>query len=187
VRKPEIWTERRVVDLGAEERLQPVAGGIAKRDDGRDAPRIGQPHGLGRDADLGGLESGCERIQRRGVLDLPAEETCAFGHGRIDDDALLAVVHPKRELRIAVLHRLEADQIGPELPPLRQIIRSEPGIAQSLQHRAASLMVPDLQGCRADRSHHKPICASCDRHDVGGGRGFRAIGACDLRTVCYLR
>ena len=86
--------------------------------------------------DPGLLQPGGERVQRGGVRDLPAEEARALRHRAVDDDALLAVVHPERQQRGAALHRLQADQAGAELPPVVERGRAEPGIAQSLQHRA---------------------------------------------------
>ena len=82
-------------------------------------------------------------VQRGGIGDLPAEEARAPSrHRAVDDDALLAVVHPERQQRWAALHRLQADQSGPELPPIVQIGRTEPDISQSLHgHRAPPLLI----------------------------------------------
>ena len=136
VRKPEI--ERPglngvVVDLGAVKRLEPIAGGIAKRNQAAHAPRVGQRLRLGRDLDAGRFQPGGERVQRGGVRDLPAEEARAFAHRAVDHDALLAVVHPERQQRIAALDRLQADQAGAELPPVVQRIRPEARISQTQQ------------------------------------------------------
>ena len=132
--------ERRVVDLGAIKCLQPIAGGIAKRDQAADAPGIRQRLRLGDDVDPVLLQPRRERVQRRRIRDLPAEEALAVGHRTVDDDALLAVVHPERQQRIAALDRLQPDQPGPELPPVVQLVRSEAGISQTQQcHRASPL------------------------------------------------
>ena len=128
--------ERRVVDLGAMKRFQPVAGGIAKRDQAADAPCVGQRLRLGRDLHAGLFQPGRQRIKRGAVCDLPAEEARPFAHRAVDDDALLAVIHPERQQRIAALHRLQPDEAGPELPPVLEVGRSEPGISQTQQcHR----------------------------------------------------
>jgi hypothetical protein len=46
---------------------------------------------------------------------------------------LLAVVHPERQQRITALDRLQADEPGPELPPVFEGGRSEPCISQTEQ------------------------------------------------------
>src|SRR6478735_6824548 len=89
------WTERRRVDLGAVKRFEPIAAGIAKRNQPTHAPRVRKRLRFGRDVDAGRFEPGSELVQRGGVSDLPAEEACAFAHGAVDHDALLAVVHPE--------------------------------------------------------------------------------------------
>ena len=126
-------TEWRVVDLGAVECLEPVAAGIAKRDQAGDAPCVRQRPWLGRDGDPGRFQPACELIEAGGVGDFPAEEARAFAHRTVDDDALLAVVHPERQQRIAALDGLQADQGGPELSPVLQRIRSEARVTQT-QH-----------------------------------------------------
>ena len=126
--------ERRLVDLGAVKRLQPIAGRVSKRNQRANPPGVCKRPWLGGDRDARALQPGGERVQRRSVGDLPAEEARAFAHGAVDDDALLAVVHPERELRVAAFDRLQADQAGPELPPIVEMVGSEPGISQCLQH-----------------------------------------------------
>ena len=132
--------ERRVVDLGAVKRFQPVAGRIVKRNQAADAPGIGQRLRFGGDRHAGLFQPRRQRIQRRAVGNLPAEEARAFAHRAVDHDALLAVVHPERQQRIAALDRLQPDQAGPELPPVLEVIRSETGISQTQQcHRLPPL------------------------------------------------
>src|SRR6185369_4388204 len=128
--------KRRVVDLGAVKRLQPVAGWIVKRNQAADAPGIGQRLWLGGDRHAGFFQPRRQRIQRRAVGDLPAEEARTISQGAVDHDALLAVVHPACQQRVAALDRLQSDQAGPELPPVLAVISSEAGISQTQQcHR----------------------------------------------------
>ena len=136
MRKPEI--ERPglngvVVDLGAVERLEAIAAGIAKRNQAAHAAGIGKGLRLGRDLDSGRFKPGRELVQCCGVGDLPAEEARALRHRAVDHDALLAVVHPEGQQRIAPLDRLQADQPGPELPPVVERIRPEARITQTQQ------------------------------------------------------
>ena len=107
----------------------------------RDAPRVGQRLRLGGHLDAGLFQPGRERVQRRGIGDLPAEEARAFAHRAVDDDALLAVVHPERQQRIAALDRLQADQPGAELPPVVELVRPEPGISQTQQSPCLASLV----------------------------------------------
>ena len=133
--------KRRLVDLGPVKCLEAVAGRIAKRNQAANAPVIGERLRFGDDVDLCLFQPCCQRRQRGGIRDLPAEETRAVRHRAVDDDALLAVVHPERQQRRAALDRLQADQPGPELPPIVQIGRAEPDISQSLhRHRAPPLL-----------------------------------------------
>ena len=137
-------TERRLVDLGAVEGLQPVAVGIVEGDQRAHAPRIGQRLRLGGDGDAGALQLRRQRIERCAVGDLPAEEARAVAHGAVDHDALLAVVHPEGEQGIAALDRLEAEQVGAELPPVVELVRPEAGISQISLIMARLLHVPAL-------------------------------------------
>ena len=93
--------ERRIVDLGAVKGFEAIARGIAKRNQPLTRLSSASVRGLGRDLDLVPFQPGRERIQRRRIGDLPAEEAFAFGQRPVDDDALLAVVHPERQQRIA--------------------------------------------------------------------------------------
>ena len=132
--------EGRIVDLGAVKGLQPVAGRIMKRNQAADAPGVGQRLRFGGDGHAGFFQPRGQRIQRRTVGNLPAEEARAFAHRAVDHDALLAVVHPERQQGIAALDRLQPDQAGPELPPVLEVIRSETGISQTQQcHRLPPL------------------------------------------------
>jgi hypothetical protein len=89
--------ERRLVDLGAVKCLETIARGIAKRNQPLDAPVVGERAGLGRNLDVGRFELGRKRVQRRRVGDLSSEEALAFAKRPVDDNALLAVVHPERQ------------------------------------------------------------------------------------------
>ena len=111
-----------------------------KRNEAADAPGVGQRLRFGGDGHAGFFQPRGQRIQRRTVGNLPAEEARAFAHRAVDHDALLAVVHPERQQRIAALDRLQPDQAGPELPPVLEVIRSETGISQTQQcHRLPPL------------------------------------------------
>src|SRR5437660_8848667 len=110
--------EWRVVYLGAVKCLEAIARGIAKRDQPLDAAIVGQRGWFGRDLDFRVFQPRRERIQRRRVGNLPAEEALALGQRAVDDDALLAVVHPESQQRGTALHPLQPDQPGAELPPI---------------------------------------------------------------------
>ncbi len=130
----------RIVDLRAVKGFQPVAGRIVKRNQAADAPGIGQRLRFGGDRHAGFFQPRRQRVQRRCVRNLPAEEPRAFAHGAVDHDALLAVIHPERQQRVAALDRLQPDQAGPELPPVLEVGRSETGISQTQQcHRLPPL------------------------------------------------
>ena len=140
MRKPEIerpGAERRIVDLGAVKCLQPITRWVVKRNQAANAPVVGERLRFGDDVNLGLFQPRREHVQRCRVGDLPAEETRPFRHRAVDDDALLAVVHPEGQQGGTALYCLQADQPGAELPPVVERSRVEPGISQSLQwHRA---------------------------------------------------
>ena len=79
--------------------LEAIAGGIPERNQAADAPRICERLRPRDNVNLGSFQPGRELIQCRGVGDLPAEEALAFRHRAVDDDALLAVVHPEGQQR----------------------------------------------------------------------------------------
>ena len=110
--------ERRVGDLGAIKCLEPIAGGIPERNQAANAPVIGERLRLGDNLDLGSFQPGRQSVQRRRIGNLPAEEALAFRHRAVDDNALLAVVHAECEQGRTALDCLQADQSGPELPPV---------------------------------------------------------------------
>jgi hypothetical protein len=83
--------------------------------------RIGERPRFGDHIDAGGFQPGGELVQRSRVGHLPAEEARPFRHRAVDDNALLAVVHPERQQRSAALDRLQADQSGSELSPIVEI------------------------------------------------------------------
>ena len=118
------------------EDFEPVAVGIAERDQRGDAPRIGQRFRLGGDSNAHALQLRRERIERGGIRNFPAEEARAVAHRAIDHDALLAVVHPEGEQGIAALDRLEAEQGSAERPPVVELVRPEACISESFQHGA---------------------------------------------------
>ena len=79
-------------------RFQPIAGGIAKRNQRANASVVGKLHRFGGNGDACAFQPRRERVQRSAVSNLPAEEARAFAHRAVDDDTLLAVVHPEGEL-----------------------------------------------------------------------------------------
>jgi hypothetical protein len=99
---------------------------------------------LGSHLDVSRFEPGRERIEGRAISHLPAKETRAIGHRSVDDDTLLAVVHPEGEQGVAALHRLQPDQRGAEQPPIVEPIRAESGISQPLQHGVSPFPNPVL-------------------------------------------
>src|SRR6185437_11605232 len=97
--------EWRAVDLGAMKRLEPVAVRTMERDQAANVPRVRKRLRLCGDGDARGVEPRRQRIERRAIGDLPAEEARAVAKRAVDHHALLAVVHAESEQRIAVLNR----------------------------------------------------------------------------------
>ena len=94
MRKPEIERPGRN-GVSAILALQAVARAIAKRNQRAHPTGIGKRQRLGGHLDPGRLQPGGERVQIRRVGHLPAEEARPLGQRAVDDDALLAVVHPE--------------------------------------------------------------------------------------------
>lgn len=112
-------------------RLETVAGRIPKRDQAAHPPRIGERLRLGGHGDARALEPCRQRVEGCGIRHLPAEEPRPFALRAVDHDALLAVVHPEGEQRIAALDRLQPDQAGAELPPVVERVGAEAGITET--------------------------------------------------------
>src|SRR5882724_6618057 len=91
------WTERRVVDFRTVKYLQTIAGRIAKRNQTANTPVVSKRLRLGGNVNPGLFQPRRERFQRCRVGNLPAEEPRAVRHRAVDDDTLLAVVHPERQ------------------------------------------------------------------------------------------
>src|SRR5438874_3578156 len=132
--------ERHIVGLRTVKRCEAIAAGIAERNQGANPSCVGQRLRFGCHLDLGLFKPGRERLQRRRIGNFPAEKACSIRKGAVDDDALLAIVHPECEQRGAALHRLQTNEAGAKLPPVLERSRAETGISQSL-HRHGLLPV----------------------------------------------
>lgn len=117
--------------IGGMKRLEAVAGGVAKRDQATHPPAICERLRLRGHRDAGALQPCRQRVEGRTVGHLPAEEPCAFALGAVDHDALLAVVHPEREQRIAALDCLQPDEASAELPPVVERVGAEASISET--------------------------------------------------------
>jgi len=84
----------------------------------------------GTNFSLSALNARGERVEGLVIRHLPAEEARSFRSRAVDDDTLLAVVHPEGEQGIAALDRLQADQAGAEIAPFVQLGRPETGISE---------------------------------------------------------
>ena len=73
-----------------------------------------------------------QRIERSRVGDLPAEHADAVAAVRVDDDALLAVIHAERQRRARLVDALQAEQPGAIARPITQILGADADIAESL-------------------------------------------------------
>jgi len=131
--------ERRLVDLGRVKGLQTIAGGIAKRNQPADAPGVGQRLRLGRDMNLMLFQSAASSSRPAASATSQPKKRAPSGMARSMTITLLAVVHPEGQQRGAALHRLQADQPGPELPPIVEIGRPEPAYPRACIGIAASV------------------------------------------------
>ena len=146
-------TERVGRDLGAVEELQPVAVGIARHQEIGDMALLGEAAGAARDLDAVGLEMGAEPGERRGVRDLPAEEADALAAVGIDDEPLLAVVHPQAQRRAAAVDRLEAEQPRPVPRPIVDVLGAQADVTQRLnEHATSPAFVRSMRNARAQQS-----------------------------------
>ena len=122
--------------------FEPVAGRIVEHDQVLDLPLVGERARAARDLGAGALEPRGERVERRRVRHLPAEEADALPAVGIDDEALLAVVHAERERRAALVDALQAEEIAAVARPVLQVLGANPDIAQSFDaHDASSILI----------------------------------------------
>jgi hypothetical protein len=126
--------ERRIVDFGAMERLQPVPGRITKRDQRANSSRIGQRPRLRRYSNLRAFQPGSERVQCRAIGHFPTEEARPVAHCAVDHNALLAVIHTEGKKGIATFDRLKTHHVGAEVPPIVKLVRSESGVTERADH-----------------------------------------------------
>ena len=70
------------------------------------------------------------------VSDLPAEIADALPAIRVDDDALLAVVHAERHRGAGLVDALQTEEIGAELLPVAQFLGAKSDISQCLHAHA---------------------------------------------------
>src|SRR5436309_34087 len=80
---------------------KPVAARIVAHDRIRQVPLVGECTGSARDLGAGGLDAGCDGVERGAVSHLPAEKGNALSAVGVDHEPLLAVVHAKRKRRTA--------------------------------------------------------------------------------------
>ena len=81
---------------------------------------------------------GGERVERARVGDFPAVKTGAFAAVVMHHHALLAVVHPEGEGRLALVDELHAEEMAAIGRPILEILRADPDIAQRLQFHRCS-------------------------------------------------
>src|SRR5262249_42237393 len=83
--------------LRAVEDFEAVAGGIVEHDQVHNVPLARKRARAARDLDARRLDARCDRVERSGVRNLPAEEADALTTVGIDHKPLLAIVHTKGE------------------------------------------------------------------------------------------
>ena len=118
--------------LGAVEQFEPVADRIAGHDQVLDPPLVGERAGAARHRDAGLLKPPGDGIEGRRIRHLPAEEAQPFAAIRIDDDALLAVVHAEGHRARALVDALQPEHPAAVGAPVAQILGADSEITQRL-------------------------------------------------------
>ncbi len=131
------------------ERLEPVAGRIAERDQPTDAALVGQTGGRVPHGNAGGFQPRGESIQCGGIRDLPAEEALALGQAAIDDQALLTVIHAESPHGSAAVNRLQAELVRGEDGPVVDLGSAQPKVTQCLH--AHDCFLPQVVAVGATR------------------------------------
>jgi hypothetical protein len=124
--------ERIAGGLGAVEDFEPVAGRVVEHDQVLDVTLVGERARAACHLGAGGFDARRDRVERRGLRDLPAEEADALATVDIDHQPLLPVVHAERQRRAALVEALHAEEVGAVGRPIAQILGADADIAQSL-------------------------------------------------------
>ena len=107
-----------------------------------------------------------ERIERRGVGDLPAVERRPLVLVGMHDDALLAIVHPQSQRAAALVDELHAEEPGAVVRPIVEVLGADADIAQRVEiHRC----FPGRSPARIERYHIRGKRVKCRF----GGFGLR--------------
>src|ERR1700761_3068068 len=120
------------------EDLDPVADRIVEYDEIADMPFVRERPAAGGYLDAAIVETARQRIKRRTIGDLPAEEVHAITVALVDHEALLAVIHPERQRRSALVDSLQAEMARAEIRPILEGFAANPYIAQGLHAHVLS-------------------------------------------------
>ena len=118
--------------LGAVECLETIAGRVGERDQGADETLVRESRGFARHRHTCAFQACGQRVECRGVGDLPAEIALSLGQGAVHHQALLAVVHAERAHAGATVHRLHAQPTGGVVRPVVKFVRADAEIAERL-------------------------------------------------------
>ena len=147
-RKPEIerpglnGSARR---LSAVKKLEPIALRVVEHDQVFHVPLIGERARTVRDFDPCGFKARSKTVERRGVGHFPTEKADALAAIGIDDDALLAVVHPERQRRARLVDALQPEQTGAVARPIAQILGTHADVTESLRNTVCDHGKPHVQ------------------------------------------
>jgi hypothetical protein len=98
--------------LSPVERLNAVARGIAEGNHIGGAALVRHSSTLPPHRDACPFQPRCQRVERRSIRDLPAEETFSIWQATIGDQTLLAVVHTKGTDGAAAINLLKPKLAG---------------------------------------------------------------------------
>ena len=118
--------ERIAGDFGAVKDFEPIADRIGKHDQVPDAAFVGERARAARQLEPWLFQMRGERIERRRIRHLPAEEARRVARVRMDHEALLAVVHAERERAAALVDQLHAEEPRAVGRPVFQVLVRRP-------------------------------------------------------------
>src|SRR5437773_10249610 len=89
------------------------------------------------------LECGGELIERVAARNFPAHECGAMSVARrvfVDDDALAAIVHAKRQRFARAVDELQAEELFPEARPVVETARAHAEVAERVERHENSAL-----------------------------------------------
>ena len=124
--------ERRIGQHRSVECLEPVAVGIAERDQVGDETLVGEGLRFALHGNASRFKRPGQRVERGGIGHLPSEQAFGVHAAVVDDESLAPVVHAECATGSGAIDLLQAELAGGEISPRLEVSRADADIAERL-------------------------------------------------------